>query len=72
MKLVKQYNLRSFSVGITVGRALGDMMYVPSFMKIGSGIQVTLRLLPEQFKRVQCWYLVAGYWCLCVLYLFEN
>jgi hypothetical protein len=59
----------------TVGIALGDTMYVQSFMKIGSGIQVTLRLLPEQLKGLQCWYLVEGCWCLCVLYilyLFEN
>jgi hypothetical protein len=27
-----------------------------SFLMIGSGIQVILRLLPQQFQRLQCWY----------------
>jgi hypothetical protein len=26
------------------------MIYIPSFMTIGSGIQVVLRLLPQQFR----------------------
>jgi hypothetical protein len=34
----------------------GGMIYVPSFMTIGFGIQVLLRLLLEQFERLQCWY----------------
>jgi hypothetical protein len=33
----------------------GAMIYVPSSMTIGSGIQVILRLLPQQFERLQCW-----------------
>jgi hypothetical protein len=32
------------------------MIHIPRFMKIGSGIQVILRLLPQQFERLQCWY----------------
>jgi hypothetical protein len=32
------------------------MIYIPSFMKIGSNIQVILRLLPRQSDRQQCWY----------------
>jgi hypothetical protein len=34
----------------------GGKMYLPSFMKIGSGNQVTLTLLPQEFERQQCWY----------------
>jgi hypothetical protein len=34
----------------------GVMMYIPSFMTIGSGIRVILRLLPQQFESMQCWY----------------
>jgi hypothetical protein len=30
-----------------------------SFMMIGSGIQVILRALTQQFGRSECWY----YWC---------
>jgi hypothetical protein len=33
----------------TVEMASDGMLYIPSFMKIGSGIQVILRLLFEQF-----------------------
>jgi hypothetical protein len=32
--------------------ASDGMIYIPSFMMIGSGIQVMLRLLPEQFERL--------------------
>jgi hypothetical protein len=32
------------------------MTHIPSFMKIGSGIQILLRLLPQQFKWLQYWY----------------
>jgi hypothetical protein len=39
-----------------VEMASDGMIYIPSFMKIGSGIQVILRLLPQQSKRQQCWY----------------
>jgi hypothetical protein len=34
------------------------MIYKPSFITIGSGIQVTLSFLPQQSERLQCWY----YW----------
>jgi hypothetical protein len=30
----------------------GGMIYAPSFMKIGSGTQVTLLLLPQQSERL--------------------
>jgi hypothetical protein len=33
----------------------GDMIYIPSFMTIGSGIQV-IKLLPQRFERLQFWY----------------
>jgi hypothetical protein len=33
-------------------------MTLDRFMKIGSGIQVILSLLPEEYERLQCWY----YW----------
>jgi hypothetical protein len=38
--------------------ASGGMTYIPSFMTIGSGIQVISRLLLQQFERLQCSY----YW----------
>jgi hypothetical protein len=40
----------------TIAVASDGMIYIPHFMKIGSGIQVILRLLPEKFERLQCWY----------------
>jgi hypothetical protein len=33
-----------------VEMASGVMLYVPSLMETGTGIQVTLRLLPQQFE----------------------
>jgi hypothetical protein len=47
------------SVPITEGRYLRDLLlngmrFIPSFMMIGLGIQVILRLLPQQFGRLQC------------------
>jgi hypothetical protein len=35
--------------------APGGIIYIPSFMTIGSGIQV-IWLLPQQFQRLECWY----------------
>jgi hypothetical protein len=32
------------------------MALKPSFMTVCSGIQVILRLLSQQFERLQCWY----------------
>jgi hypothetical protein len=32
------------------------MRHLPSFMKIGSRIRVTSRILPQQFERLWCWY----------------
>jgi hypothetical protein len=40
----------------TIEMTSDGMIYIPSFVTIGSGIQVILRLLPEQFERLQCWY----------------
>jgi hypothetical protein len=40
-------------VRYTVEMASGGMMYVQSFVKTGSDIQVLLRLLPGQCKRFQ-------------------
>jgi hypothetical protein len=37
---------------------LRHMIYIPSFMVKGSGIQVILWLLPQKFERLQYWY----YW----------
>jgi hypothetical protein len=34
------------------------LRHVPSFMPVGSGIQVILSLLHHQFERLQCWYAV--------------
>jgi hypothetical protein len=39
----------------TVEMASDRMIYIPSFIKIGSGIQVTLRLLHQESERLQCW-----------------
>jgi hypothetical protein len=36
----------------TVEMASDGMTYIPSFMKIGWGIQVILRLSPQQFERL--------------------
>jgi ribosomal protein L16 Arg81 hydroxylase len=36
--------------------ASGDMLYIPSFMTISSVIQVILRLLRQQFERLQFWH----------------
>jgi hypothetical protein len=36
----------------------GGWTYIPSLMTTSSGIRVTLRVLPQQFDRLQCWY----YW----------
>jgi hypothetical protein len=40
----------------TVDMAPDGMIYIPSFTKIGSGTQVILRSLPQQFERLYCWY----------------
>jgi hypothetical protein len=29
--------------------------YIPCFMTIGSGIQVILKLLPQESERLHCW-----------------
>lgn len=31
-----------------------SIVFIPNFMKMGSGIQVILGLLPQEFKRLQC------------------
>jgi hypothetical protein len=36
----------------TIEMTSGDLIHILSFMTIGSGIQVILRLLPKQFERV--------------------
>jgi hypothetical protein len=40
----------------TVEMTSDGMIYIPDFMKIGSGIQVILRLLPGQSEKLRCWY----------------
>jgi hypothetical protein len=42
-------------VKYTVEMASDGLIYVPSFMKIRSDVQVILRLLPRQSERLQCW-----------------
>jgi hypothetical protein len=37
---------------------LHGMIYIQSFVKIGSGIQVILRVVFRQCERLQCWYAV--------------
>jgi hypothetical protein len=36
----------------TVQMMSGGMIYIPSFIKVGSDIEEILRLLPEQFERL--------------------
>jgi hypothetical protein len=36
--------------------APGGMIHIPSLIMIGSGIQVILRVLPQQFERLWRWY----------------
>jgi hypothetical protein len=36
----------------TIEMASVGMIYVPSFMTIGSGMRVILRVLPQQFERL--------------------
>jgi hypothetical protein len=40
----------------TVDMASDGMIYIPSFISIGSGIQIIIRLLHRQSERLQCWY----------------
>jgi hypothetical protein len=46
-------DLSGCSVGIT---DYLEMASGPRVMTIGSGTQVILRLLPQQYERLQCWY----------------
>jgi hypothetical protein len=39
----------------TIELASDGMIYIPSFIKIGLGIQIILRLLPPQSEKLQCW-----------------
>jgi hypothetical protein len=48
MKPIKQYNLE----GGCIEMASNGIIYIPSFMKIESGIQVILRVLPQQLERL--------------------
>jgi hypothetical protein len=43
-----------------VEMASGGMLYIRRFVIISSGIQVILRLLPQQFERLQYWYFFGG------------
>jgi hypothetical protein len=31
------------------------MIYIPSFIMVGCSIHAILRLLPQEFERLQCW-----------------
>jgi hypothetical protein len=43
-------------VKYAVENALHGTVFILGLMMTGSGIKVTLRLLPQQFERLQCWY----------------
>jgi hypothetical protein len=46
-----------------VAKTASDVMtYLPSIMNIGSEIQVMLKLLHQQFERLQCWYCHVSQW----------
>jgi hypothetical protein len=40
----------------TVEMASNGTIYIPSFIKSGSGVRVRLRLLPRQSEMLHCWY----------------
>jgi hypothetical protein len=40
----------------TVEMASDGMIYIPSFMKISSGIQTISSLLPRRSEKQECWY----------------
>jgi hypothetical protein len=49
------------SVGVADGKdavemVSGGMISIPSLVAIGSGIEVTLRALPQQYEGLQCRY----------------
>jgi hypothetical protein len=55
MKSIKQHRLGGCSVTITDGTVemVSDVMIcIPNFMKIGSGIQIILRLLPRKSEKL--------------------
>jgi hypothetical protein len=56
MKYIKQYNFGGRSVGITDEMTSVGMTYIPTFKKIGSGIQIILRVLSQQLERLSYWY----------------
>jgi hypothetical protein len=43
-----------YEVSIQIAR--GGMTYIQCFMMTGSEIQIMLRLIPQQFENLQCWY----------------
>jgi hypothetical protein len=49
------YEVRRFD-GIRWHDIYNIHIYVPSFMTVGSGIQVIIGSLPKKFERLQCWY----------------
>jgi hypothetical protein len=40
----------------TTEMASGSVINIPRFMKVGVGVQVTLRFLSQKVERLQCWY----------------
>jgi hypothetical protein len=40
----------------TIEMTSDGMTHMPGFMTIFSGIEVILRVLPQQFERLYCWY----------------
>jgi hypothetical protein len=55
-KPMKEYYSTLVFVRKAVETASYGMIFIPSIMTIGSGIQVVLRLLPQQFEGIQCCY----------------
>jgi hypothetical protein len=43
---------------VSIQMASGGMTYIQRLIMIGSGIQIMLRLIPQQFEKLQCLY----YW----------
>jgi hypothetical protein len=55
-RLQRWYYCREELTKYAVETVSGGMMCLPSFMKSGSGIQIIILLLSQQFETLQCLY----------------
>jgi hypothetical protein len=40
---------------VEMGSGVMRVIYIPSFMKIGIGVEA-IKVFPKKFERLQCWY----------------